>query len=67
MQPTSAAKRAMCGWLKDRYGLSWQVVPSGWEALLNDPDPERSDRAVAAMLTMSKLDIAALEAAADGA
>ncbi|MCB1017986.1 MAG: VOC family protein [Acidimicrobiales bacterium] len=55
-----------CGWLRDRYGLSWQVVPAGWEALMTDPDPERVRRATEAMLTMVKLDIAALEAAADG-
>jgi predicted 3-demethylubiquinone-9 3-methyltransferase (glyoxalase superfamily) len=56
-----------CGWLKDKYGLSWQVVPEGWEALFTDPDPERANRAMQAMLGMQKLDIAALEAAADGA
>ena len=55
-----------CGWLRDRYGLSWQVVPSGWEALMTDPDPERVARATEAMLGMVKLDIAALQAAADG-
>ena len=64
---TDGGEESMCGWLKDRYGLSWQVVPAGWEALLNDPDPERSNRAVTAMLGMTKLDIAALQAAADGA
>ncbi len=56
-----------CGWLKDRYGLSWQVVPSGMEEILNDPDPERAKRAMQAMLTMSKLDVAALRSAAAGA
>ena len=55
-----------CGWLKDRYGLSWQVVPIGWEAVLNDPDPQRAERAMKAMLGMRKLDIAALRKAADG-
>ena len=55
-----------CGWLKDRYGLSWQVTPEGMEQLFADPDPERADRAMAAMLKMQKLDIAALRAAADG-
>jgi predicted 3-demethylubiquinone-9 3-methyltransferase (glyoxalase superfamily) len=55
-----------CGWLKDRYGLSWQVVPVGWEEILNDPDPERARRATEAMLQMSKLDMAALRDAADG-
>lgn len=56
-----------CGWLKDRFGLSWQVCPAGWDAVLNDPDPDRAQRAMAAMMGMSKLDVAALQAAADGA
>ena len=56
-----------CGWLKDRYGLSWQIVPSRMYELIADPDPERAQRAVAAMLQMGKLDIAELERAADGA
>ena len=55
-----------CGWLKDRFGLSWQVVPTGMEELLDDPDPERARRAMEAMLGMGKLDIAALRSAADG-
>ncbi len=55
-----------CGWLKDRYGLSWQVVPAGMEELFADPDPKRAERAMQAMLAMGKLDIAALRAAADG-
>ncbi|MFC9273172.1 VOC family protein [Streptomyces zhihengii] len=56
-----------CGWLKDRYGLSWQVVPAALGELLEDPDPERAQRAMRAMLGMRKLDVAALRAAADGA
>jgi predicted 3-demethylubiquinone-9 3-methyltransferase (glyoxalase superfamily) len=56
-----------CGWLKDRYGLSWQVVPAGMEQMLNDPDRERAQRAMKAMLGMKKLDVAALQAAADAA
>ena len=55
-----------CGWLKDRYGLSWQVVPTGVEELFADPDPERARRAMQAMLKMRKLDIATLRNAADG-
>jgi predicted 3-demethylubiquinone-9 3-methyltransferase (glyoxalase superfamily) len=55
-----------CGWLKDRFGLSWQVVPRRLSELLTDPDPGRSQRAMRAMLGMKKLDVAALEAAADG-
>ncbi|MBB3675538.1 VOC family protein [Modestobacter versicolor] len=57
---------SQCGWLKDRYGLSWQVVPRGMEELFADPDPARAQRAVQAMLQMTKLDVAALRAAADG-
>ncbi|MEU6994611.1 VOC family protein [Streptomyces sp. NPDC046465] len=55
-----------CGWLKDKYGLSWQVVPVVLGELIADPDPGRSQRAMQAMLGMKKLDIAALRAAADG-
>jgi predicted 3-demethylubiquinone-9 3-methyltransferase (glyoxalase superfamily) len=54
-----------CGWLKDKYGLSWQVVPEAMEALLTDPDQERAQRAMKAMLQMGKIDVAALYAAAD--
>jgi predicted 3-demethylubiquinone-9 3-methyltransferase (glyoxalase superfamily) len=55
-----------CGWLKDRYGLSWQIVPTALNELMTDPDPERAKRATQAMLKMKKLDVAALRAAADG-
>ncbi len=55
-----------CGWLKDRFGLSWQVVPEGMDELFADPDPSRAQRAMQAMLGMRKLDVAALRAAADG-
>lgn len=55
-----------CGWLKDRFGLSWQVVPAGMGELFADPDPKRAERAMKAMLGMKKLDIAALRRAADG-
>lgn len=60
-------EESQCGWLKDRYGLSWQVVPVGMVEILNGPDQERADRAMTAMLGMVKLDLAALQAAADGA
>jgi predicted 3-demethylubiquinone-9 3-methyltransferase (glyoxalase superfamily) len=59
-------EESQCGWLKDRYGLSWQVCPVGLVDLLNDSDPGRARRATEAMLGMRKLDIAALHAAADG-
>ena len=56
-----------CGWLKDRFGLSWQVVPKGMDEVFADPDPERARRAMQAMLKMGKIDIAALRRAADRA
>ncbi len=59
-------EESQCGWLKDRYGLSWQVVPAALGELLSDPDPDRATRAMRAMLGMRKLDVAALRAAADG-
>ena len=55
-----------CGWLKDRFGLSWQVVPDGMGTLLSDPDPGRAGRAMQAMMGMTKLDLAAMRVAADG-
>jgi predicted 3-demethylubiquinone-9 3-methyltransferase (glyoxalase superfamily) len=55
-----------CGWLKDRWGLSWQIVPTRLYQLLADSDPDRSRRAMEAMLKMSKLNVAELERAADG-
>ncbi len=55
-----------CGWLKDRFGVSWQVVPRAFMELSSDPDPVKSKRVVDAMLKMSKLDVAALEAAHRG-
>jgi predicted 3-demethylubiquinone-9 3-methyltransferase (glyoxalase superfamily) len=53
-----------CGWLKDKFGLSWQVVPTALPRLLQHPNAEKAQRAMRAMLKMRKLDIAALEAAA---
>jgi predicted 3-demethylubiquinone-9 3-methyltransferase (glyoxalase superfamily) len=55
-----------CGWLKDRYGLSWQIVPPVLEELLGDPDRAKADRAMQAMLQMQKLDIQKLQDAAGG-
>lgn len=63
---TDGGQEVQCGWLKDRYGLSWQVCPEGMAEVLNDPDPARALRAMTAMLNMTKLDLAALQAAADG-
>ena len=63
---SEGGEESQCGWLKDRYGLSWQVTPPGMEELFGDPDPERAKRAMEAMLKMKKLDIEELRRAADG-
>jgi predicted 3-demethylubiquinone-9 3-methyltransferase (glyoxalase superfamily) len=55
---------SQCGWLSDRFGVSWQIVPNRLGELMSDPDPERANRVMQAMLRMVKLDIAQLEAAA---
>jgi len=55
-----------CGWLKDKFGLSWQIVPSALPRLMSDPDPARAQRVTAALLEMGKIDIARLEAAHAG-
>ncbi len=54
-----------CGWLKDRFGVSWQVIPDALPRLLSDPDKEKANRVMAAMMQMGKLEIAELERAAD--
>ena len=59
-------KSEICGWCKDKFGLSWQIVPKRLMELQADPDPARVKRTVDAMMTMVKLDVAALEAAANG-
>jgi predicted 3-demethylubiquinone-9 3-methyltransferase (glyoxalase superfamily) len=55
-----------CGWVKDKYGLSWQVVPSGMVEMLNSPDREKANRVMGAMMQMKKLDLAELERAFEG-
>ena len=65
-QLSEGGEEGPCGWLKDRYGLSWQVTPAGMDEVFSDPDPKRAQRAMQAMLKMSKLDIAELRRAADG-
>jgi predicted 3-demethylubiquinone-9 3-methyltransferase (glyoxalase superfamily) len=57
-------EEGQCGWLKDRFGVSWQVVPAGLEALITDPDQDRAQRALRAMMAMKKLDLAAMRTAA---
>jgi predicted 3-demethylubiquinone-9 3-methyltransferase (glyoxalase superfamily) len=63
---SEGGEESQCGWLKDRYGLSWQVIPTGMEELFADPDKERAERAMKAMLGMGKIDVAVLRRAADG-
>ena len=58
-------EESRCGWLKDKYGLSWQIIPTALMEMLGDPDPEKAGRAMEAMLTMSKIDIKALQGARD--
>jgi predicted 3-demethylubiquinone-9 3-methyltransferase (glyoxalase superfamily) len=59
-------RESQCGWLTDKYGLSWQVTPRGMDAIFADPDPERANRVMKAMLGMRKIDAAAIQAAAHG-
>ena len=61
---SGGGQESMCGWLKDRFGLSWQVVPAGLGKLMSQPDPEKSQRVMKALLSMRKLIIADLERAA---
>jgi predicted 3-demethylubiquinone-9 3-methyltransferase (glyoxalase superfamily) len=63
---SAGGKVEQCGWLKDRYGVSWQIVPTALPRLLADPDPAKAQRVMQAMLGMIKLDIAGLQAANDG-
>jgi len=62
---SEGGEEGQCGWLKDRYGLSWQVIPAGMGEILGDPDEGRAQRAMKAMLATNKLDLTALRAAAD--
>jgi predicted 3-demethylubiquinone-9 3-methyltransferase (glyoxalase superfamily) len=64
---SNGGKPVQCGWLKDRYGASWQVVPRALPQLLADPDPAKAQRAMQAMMQMVKIDVAALQKAAAGA
>lgn len=63
---SAGGSKGRCAWLKDKYGVSWQIVPSALVELLQDPDPAKSKRVMEAMLQMSKIDIAKLEAAHAG-
>lgn len=63
---TDGGEEQPCGWLKDKFGVSWQIVPSVLVEMLSDPDPEKSQRTMEAMLQMKKIDIATLERAYNG-
>jgi predicted 3-demethylubiquinone-9 3-methyltransferase (glyoxalase superfamily) len=64
---SEGGEKQQCGWVKDKFGVSWQVIPNALMELMNDPDPEKSQRVVQAMLQMSKIDIAGLQRAHAGA
>ena len=66
-QLSEGGEEGPCGWLKDRFGLSWQIVPTALPRLLGDPDPEKSQRVMAAMMQMRKIEIEELEQAAAAA
>jgi predicted 3-demethylubiquinone-9 3-methyltransferase (glyoxalase superfamily) len=60
---SAGGEEGPCGWLKDKYGLSWQIIPTTLTELLSDPDPEKAERVMKAMLQMSKIDIEGLKKA----
>ena len=60
---SEGGQEVVCGWLKDKYGLSWQIVPARFFELVSDADPQKAGRVMQAMLGMTKFDIAALERA----
>jgi predicted 3-demethylubiquinone-9 3-methyltransferase (glyoxalase superfamily) len=62
---TEGGAAGQCGWLKDKYGMSWQVVPKQLSELLSDPDKEKASRVMQALMAMSKIDVAELQAAAE--
>lgn len=63
---SEGGSQGQCSWLKDKFGLSWQIVPSIMPRLLSDPDPVKAARVMSAMMQMQKIDIAAIQAAYDG-
>jgi predicted 3-demethylubiquinone-9 3-methyltransferase (glyoxalase superfamily) len=63
---TDGGQEGPCGWCKDRFGLSWQIVPRGMDELFADPDKSKAERAMTAMFAMKKIDVAALREAAEG-
>jgi predicted 3-demethylubiquinone-9 3-methyltransferase (glyoxalase superfamily) len=63
---SAGGAKSQCGWLKDKYGLSWQIIPTALGKLMNDPDPVKAQRVMTAMLKMTKIDVAGLQKAYDG-
>lgn len=63
---SNGGEESMCGWLKDKWGLSWQIIPKALQQMLSDPDREKADRAMQAMLQMHKIDIQTMKNAFDG-
>jgi predicted 3-demethylubiquinone-9 3-methyltransferase (glyoxalase superfamily) len=63
---TEGGEESICGWLVDRYGLSWQIIPSVLPTMLTDPDPQKASRVMSAMMGMNKINVAALEKAYAG-
>src|SRR3954451_13942965 len=63
---SNGGEEGPCGWCKDKFGVSWQITPKGMDQLFGDPDKSKAERAMKAMLEMRKLDMAALQAAANG-
>jgi predicted 3-demethylubiquinone-9 3-methyltransferase (glyoxalase superfamily) len=64
---SEGGRKDRCGWLQDKFGLSWQVIPSALPRLLGDKDPKKANRVMAAMMQMDKIDIAGLQEAYDAA
>ncbi|RTL42158.1 MAG: VOC family protein [Burkholderiales bacterium] len=65
--PAGGGREMACGWVQDAWGLSWQIIPRAWLDMVRDPDPARVQRAFQAIWTMTKIDLAALHKAYDGA
>ncbi len=63
---SAGGQKVQCGWVKDKFGLSWQIVPTILKELLTDKDPEKTNRVMQALMKMTKLDIAELKAAYEG-
>ncbi len=63
---TTGGEESMCGWLKDRYGLSWQIIPNAFMKMMADPDASKSQRVMQALLKMRKIDIQTLQNAFEG-